>query len=155
MRAGVPLEVERVVEALAAERAEVALDVRVALHVPVEQPLEREALRAEAARELGRVVRVGAAARRGARRAPLARLARPRRAVRLRAVPRRVLALGAHPVVHERVLDAVAAVHELERRVARQSQLQGDFLSMSKTRPILKHFNLSAPFLGGSRRCVI
>lgn len=52
MRAGVSLEVERVVESLAAERAEVALDVRVALHVPVEQPLQCEALGAQAAGEL-------------------------------------------------------------------------------------------------------
>lgn len=34
--ARVPLEVEGIVEALAAEGAQVALDVRVALHVPIE-----------------------------------------------------------------------------------------------------------------------
>ena len=50
--AGVPLEVEGVVEALAAEGAQVALDVRVALHVPVEQPLQREHLLADPASEL-------------------------------------------------------------------------------------------------------
>lgn len=60
--AGVPLQVERVVEALGAERAQVALHVRVALHVPVQQPLQAERFRADAADEpLLVVVRVGAA----------------------------------------------------------------------------------------------
>ena len=42
MRARVSLQVEGVVEPLAAEGAEVSLHVAVALHVPVEQPLQRE-----------------------------------------------------------------------------------------------------------------
>jgi len=55
-----PLEVECVVEALAAEGAEVPLDVAVALHVPVEQPLQGERLGADPAAEpVGRVVRAG------------------------------------------------------------------------------------------------
>ena len=40
----VPLQVERVVEPLAAEGAQVALDVRVTLDVAVEQTLQREHL---------------------------------------------------------------------------------------------------------------
>lgn len=49
------LEVEGVVEALAAEGAEVALHVAVALHVPVEEPLEGEALCAQVTREARRL----------------------------------------------------------------------------------------------------
>ena len=43
----VPLEVEGVVEALATEGAEVALHVAVALHVPVQQPLQAKRLRTD------------------------------------------------------------------------------------------------------------
>ena len=43
----VPLEVEGVVEALAAESAEVALHVAVALHVPVQQALQAKRLRTD------------------------------------------------------------------------------------------------------------
>ena len=53
--AGVPLQVKGVVEAFAAEGAEVSLGVAVALHVAVEEPLEAEHLGADAALELGRV----------------------------------------------------------------------------------------------------
>lgn len=49
---GVSLQVEGVVEALAAERAEVSLDVRVAFHVTVQQALKREVLRADSAAKL-------------------------------------------------------------------------------------------------------
>lgn len=42
VRPGVPLEIEGVVEALAAEGAQVALDVAVALHVSIQEPLETE-----------------------------------------------------------------------------------------------------------------
>lgn len=60
MCASVSLEVECVVEALAAESAEVPLDVAVALHVPVEQSLQGERFGADSAAELaGRVVRAG------------------------------------------------------------------------------------------------
>jgi len=62
--ARVPLEVEGVVESLAAEGAQIALDVRVALHVPIEQALQRKGLHADTADELivagGRVL-VGSA----------------------------------------------------------------------------------------------
>ena len=51
MRAGVPFEVEGVVEPLAAEGAEVPLDVAVALHVPVEEALQRERLLTHSTRQ--------------------------------------------------------------------------------------------------------
>jgi hypothetical protein len=44
MRPGVPLQVERVIESLAAECAQIALQVRMALGVPVQQPLQVELL---------------------------------------------------------------------------------------------------------------
>lgn len=53
MRARVAFQIERVVESFAAEGTEIALDVRVTLHVSVEQSLEGETLGAEAAREFG------------------------------------------------------------------------------------------------------
>jgi len=56
MSSRVSLQIEGVVEPLAAEGAEVSLGVAVALHVPVEQPLQREALAHVPAPELARVV---------------------------------------------------------------------------------------------------
>lgn len=56
VRPRVPLQVEGVIEPFPAEGAEVPLDVGVALHVSVEQPLQREALGAHSAHELGGVV---------------------------------------------------------------------------------------------------
>lgn len=53
---GVAFEIEGIVEAFAAEGAQVALDVRVALHVAVQEPLQAEGLRAHAAHELAAVV---------------------------------------------------------------------------------------------------
>lgn len=50
--AGVALQIEGVVEPLATEGAQIPLDVRVALHVPIEQTLQRERLHADAANEL-------------------------------------------------------------------------------------------------------
>lgn len=44
MCSGVSLQVERVVETLAAERAQVPFDVAVAFHVSVEQTLQVERL---------------------------------------------------------------------------------------------------------------
>jgi 23S rRNA A2030 N6-methylase RlmJ len=49
VRSGVPLEVECVVESLAAEGAKVAFHVAVALHVPVEQSQQAERLLAHSA----------------------------------------------------------------------------------------------------------
>ena len=51
----VSLQIECVVEPLAAECAEVPLGVAVALHVPVQQPRQVERLPAHAARELAGV----------------------------------------------------------------------------------------------------
>ena len=51
----VSLQIKCVVESLAAECAEVPLGVAVALHVPVQQPLEPESFATHAARELGGV----------------------------------------------------------------------------------------------------
>ena len=59
MRARVTLEVERVVESFTAEGTQIAFDVRVALHVPIEEPLEGEALGTEATGEFGRIVWIG------------------------------------------------------------------------------------------------
>ena len=52
MCASVSLEVERVVEAFAASRTQVALDVAVALDVPVQQTLQWKRFVADAASEL-------------------------------------------------------------------------------------------------------
>ena len=45
-------QVESVVESFAAEGTQIALDVRVTLHVSVQQPLQGETLGAQAADEL-------------------------------------------------------------------------------------------------------
>lgn len=50
--ARVALQIEGVVEPFATEGAQIPLDVRVALHVPIEQALQRERLHADAANEL-------------------------------------------------------------------------------------------------------
>ena len=55
MSPGVPFQIEGVIEALAAEGAQVALRVTVALHVPIQQPLEAENLRAHPALEFAGV----------------------------------------------------------------------------------------------------
>lgn len=56
VRPGVPLQVERVVETLAAERAQITLHVAVTFHVTVEQPLQAEVFAAHSARETIRIV---------------------------------------------------------------------------------------------------
>lgn len=50
---GMSLQVERVVETFAAERAQVSLDVAVAFHVSVQQTLQVESLGAQVTAELG------------------------------------------------------------------------------------------------------
>ena len=47
VRSRVSFQIEGIVEALATEGAEVALHVAVALHVPVQQPLQAKRLRAD------------------------------------------------------------------------------------------------------------
>ena len=98
MSSRVSLQIEGVVEPLAAEGAEVSLGVAVALHVPVEQPLQREALATHAARELAGV-----------------RLAPQRRQLL------HLLLLG--HVSNHRVLDPVPAVDQLQRRVRGDPEL--------------------------------
>lgn len=56
MGACVSLQIERVIESFATERAQIAFDVRMALHVPIQQSLQRERFRADVAGELVRIV---------------------------------------------------------------------------------------------------
>lgn len=56
MCAGVALKVKGVVETFATEGAQVTLDIRVALHMAVEESLEAECLGAHATHELAAVV---------------------------------------------------------------------------------------------------
>lgn len=56
MRPGVPLQIESVIESFSTERAKVPLDIRMALHVPIEQTLECEAFVAHSATEMGLAV---------------------------------------------------------------------------------------------------
>ena len=67
VRAHVPLEVEGVVEALAAEAAQVPLHLAVALEVPVEHALQAEGLAAQVAGVNRRVVAAGACGELGQR----------------------------------------------------------------------------------------
>ena len=52
MSSSVPFQVERVVEALGAEDAQIALDAAVTLEMTIEQTLQRERLLADGAHEL-------------------------------------------------------------------------------------------------------
>ena len=52
MSSGVSLQIKGVIEALATEGAEISLGVTVALHVPVEEPLQGEGLPTHATGEL-------------------------------------------------------------------------------------------------------
>ena len=95
---GVALQVERVVEALSAEGAEIPLGVTVALHVAVQQSLQSELLGACSALELGRV----------------------------RVWPHRgqlLLCLDEGPVGRHGVLESVAAVDQLDWHVGRDAEL--------------------------------
>lgn len=67
VRAHVPLEVEGVVEALAAETAQVPLHLAVALEVPVEHALQAEGLAAQVAGVNRRVAAAGACGELGQR----------------------------------------------------------------------------------------
>lgn len=105
--ARVTLQVEGVVEALSAESAQVPFDVRVALHVPVEQALQIESLGAHAADKLIRVV-----------------LSDGRRCHNFGP-----LLLATHPMAvrvldGQGVLDPVAAVHKLKLDLGGQTQLK-------------------------------
>jgi len=122
VRASMSFQIERIVESLAAEGAQIAFDVRMTFHVPIEQSLQCEALGAQSAREF----------RIGRRRIGLAALAlllalhvllvfhvqrhfRLLRRVRFGSVQdRRVFRLATvHSIADDhRILDAVAAVDE-------------------------------------------
>lgn len=104
MRARVSLQVERVVESFAAERAQIALDVRMAFHVPIEQSLQRKRLGADVAGELVRVV-VGDRNR------------------RFFAVVTASAATAQHMVERERILESVSAIDEFQLNLGGQSQL--------------------------------
>lgn len=100
MRSCVPFKIEGVIETFPAESAQVALDVRVALHVPVEEALETERLGAEVAGESS-VVILGALF---------------------------VLVLWwagdcSRLCVRQRVLDPMASVHKFQSGVTRESEL--------------------------------
>lgn len=56
MRARVPLEIERIVEPFAAERAQVAFQLAVILQVSVEQTLQFERLVTQSAEEVRTVI---------------------------------------------------------------------------------------------------
>lgn len=56
VRSRVSLQIECVVESLAAECAQIAFDVRMAFHVTIKQSLECKRLRADDAGELVRIV---------------------------------------------------------------------------------------------------
>lgn len=121
MGAGVSFQVEGIIESFAAEGAQVSLDIRVALHMPVQESLQRETFRTQVADELGRIVRIGHALR-------------LRRGIRFGTV---LLDVLVDPVVrHERVLDSVAAVHEFDGRIARQAELQRNILFITITENI-------------------
>ena len=95
---GVALQVERVVEALSAEGAEIPLGVAVALHVAVQQSLQSELLGACSALELGWV----------------------------RVWPHRgqLLLCLDDPVWRHRVLESVPAVDQLDGGVGRNAELR-------------------------------
>ena len=99
---GVALQVKGVIEALSAEGAEIALGVAVALHVPVQQPLQRELLRACPALELGRV-RV-----------------RPHRG--------QLLVSPDDPLGRHGVLESVAAIDQLDGGIGRNAELLEDLV---------------------------
>jgi hypothetical protein len=103
VRPRVPLQVEGVVEALPAEGAQVPLDVRVALHVSVEEALQGEGLVADATAEVGLTVFGGDGCYFGFVFSPGS--------------------LSDGLLVGEGVLDAVAAVHELQLHLGGEAQL--------------------------------
>ncbi len=99
MRPGVPLQVEGVVEAFSAKGAEVALGVAVTLHVSVQQPLQAEDFGTDATLKLAGIT--------------------------LRTHSRKsIIAEQVRCIIGQGVLDAVAAVDQLYRRIRTQAQLE-------------------------------
>lgn len=103
MRPRVPLQIERIIEAFPAERAQIPLHIRMTLHVSVEQTLQRKRLIAHSTTEMR-----------------LAILRCNRRHFRLVITPR---ALSQRLLIRQRILDTVAAVHELQLHLGGQLQL--------------------------------
>lgn len=145
MRSGVSFQIERVIETLPAEGAQVALDVRMAFHVPIQQSLQGETLGAEAAGEFVGVVRIGSRVHTVSRRrrrtgrngsvssasavvAPLGRFhvdLSPRRRIRFESIACRVLAVV---VVHQWIFNSMSAVDEFQWGVIGQAQLHRNVL---------------------------
>ncbi len=96
---GVPLQVKRVIEALAAEGAEVPFDIAVTLEMSVEKALEVKHLGADATLELGRVG------------------VRPECGQSLRAD-------HVGKLIGQWILNSIATVDELHRRVRTQAKLK-------------------------------
>lgn len=103
VRSRVPLKIERVVETLSAERAQVTLDVTVALHVTIEKSLQAKIFAADSASESVRIVV----------------LARWRSSCPLLFASRGCLSLT---LDRKWVFNSVTPVDELQLAVARQSQ---------------------------------
>ena len=99
MGSRVPLQIKCVVETLATECAEVPLGVAVALHVPVQKPLEAESFATHATRELA-----------GVRLAPQGR--------------QLLCLLLLRHVRHHGVLDAVTTIDELKGSVCGDAELK-------------------------------
>lgn len=108
MRPRVPLQVKGIVKSLAAERAEVSLNIGMAFHMSIEQTLQRETLVAHPAAE----VRLAVFSRYGSH---------FNLVVRPRSLPYGLL-------VGQRILDPVAAVHELQLHLGRKTQLQQEVI---------------------------
>lgn len=104
MRSRVPLQVERIVKTFAAERAQVPLHIRMTLHMSIEKTLQRKCFVTNPTTEICLTV--------------------------FRCYRRyfdfffRSRSLSYRFLARKRVLDAVAAVHELQLHLGRQSQLQ-------------------------------
>lgn len=109
VRSRVPLQIERVVESLAAERAQIAFDVRMAFHVAIEQSLERKRFRADDAGEFVWIVVGNGLGRFFVRRRVVAAVASG--------------AASEHVVEGEGILEAVAAVDEFELDFGGEAQL--------------------------------
>lgn len=108
MRPGVSLKVKSIVESLSAKRAKVPLDVRMAFHMSIKQTLQRKTLVAHSAAEM----RLAIFSRYGSH---FGLFLRPR------SLPHGLL-------VGQRILDAVASVHEFQLHLRRKAQLQEELI---------------------------
>lgn len=102
MRPGVPLQVESIIKTFSAKRAQIPLDVRMTLHVPVQQPLQGETLVAHPATEMTVL---------GRNRSNFGFVVCPG-------------AWSQGVLVCQGILDAVSAVHEFQLHLGRDAQLK-------------------------------